>query len=51
MEHIESTEQEKLLTSVCLPLLEAGATVMPALAPVCLYLVKVFYDMHLLYLI
>lgn len=35
MEHIESTEQEKLLTSVCLPLLEAGATVTPALAPVC----------------
>lgn len=35
MEHIESTEQEKLLTSVGLPLLEAGATVMPALAPVC----------------
>lgn len=35
MEHIESTEQEKLLTSVCLPLLEAGAAVTPALAPVC----------------
>lgn len=35
MERIESTEQEKLLTSVGSPLLEAGATVMPALAPVC----------------
>lgn len=28
-------QNRKLFTSVCLPLLEAGATVMPALAPVC----------------
>ena len=35
MEHIENTEQGKLLTSVCLPLLEAGAAVTPALTPVC----------------